>query len=133
MDLRACGVFASSSLRKKTHPQTGCEIKPYPLAQRRYFGCKQPKRRRTAFLTKLYLFAILPFSSREPPCLRCFSKLFSTQKKHAPSNGVRVFWRREEDLNLRLRSRNTRFPIVLLKPLRHLCICQALIILLYFS
>ena len=34
---------------------------------------------------------------------------------------VDIYWRREEDLNLRIRSRITRFPIVLLKPLRHLC------------
>ena len=39
-----------------------------------------------------------------------------------PSKGCFFVWRREEDLNLRIRSRITRFPIVLLKPLRHLCI-----------
>ena len=42
--------------------------------------------------------------------------------KKTPCKRVFFRWRREEDLNLRIRSRITRFPIVLLKPLRHLCI-----------
>ena len=60
-----------------------------------------------------------------------FLYFFSAITKKHTRKGV-FYWRREEDLNLRIRSRITRFPIVLLKPLRHLCIRLSLSAYLYY-
>ena len=59
--------------------------------------------------------------SREPPIRRKVLNLFSMPTKKAPAKGVLFVGAEKRIRTSGKLSTYTRFPIVLLKPLRHLC------------
>ena len=102
---RKFGVSASSFCARRT--------------QRKVYCCCATKRRRKGE-RRGRGGAFTLFSSHELPIIRSFCKLVLRKKRHP--KGVSFFGAEKRIWTSGRFQAYTRFPIVLLKPLRHLCI-----------